>query len=63
MLDERPHLSEVLDSDECGGLFWLARGGGCHGLGWFCALPAGNKINLPESPQIIKNYFQLFSKS
>jgi hypothetical protein len=29
----------------------------------FCALPAGNGINLAESPRIVKNYFQLFSKS
>jgi hypothetical protein len=47
MLDERPHLSEVLDSDECGGLFWLARGGGCHGLGLvgWVSLAATKEIN------------------
>jgi hypothetical protein len=32
-------------------------------VGSGCALPAGNKINLPELPQIVKNYFQLFTKS
>jgi hypothetical protein len=33
------------------------------GSGWLVALPAGNGINLAESPRFVKNYFQLFSKS
>jgi hypothetical protein len=67
MLDERPHLSEVLYINECCCLVWLARGGGCHGLGLvgWVSLAATKEINSTpvinstEKYRITENNFRI----